>query len=502
MALEDRYGLPLSTTSDQAASAYREGVDLMLAGWTGTAETLERAIAADPDFALAHIARARVHAFYQQGDLARQKAALARELVAKRGTERERSHVETLALAIEGRLPDAIAAMSEHIESWPRDAVVLSLPLGAFGLFAFSGMADHDRARHELCERVAHHYGEDWWFLTMSGWAMTENGDVARGRAVTERGFNLRRANAHAAHAVLHAMFEDGSIDEADRLVDEWLPTYDRAGILHGHILWHQALGALEHGDAARALRIYADVLQPSATQAPPLNVITDSASLLWRLSAYGHAVPKALWVEADATAQKLFPKSSLPFADVHMALFAAATQNREALAARLAVIEQRARRRQAAGRPRGAGDLPRAGGLRGRELRRLRARARACPRRRRAHRRQPCPARADRGHFPRRPDAQRRAAARPQPARCPPAPPPVLARYALAGGDGLALPRKKHRPGGKCLPGRVGAIGANRRWVARWYSSRDWRSKRDRNQFAIRWLLGGTFARPWPPGT
>ncbi|TWA95973.1 tetratricopeptide repeat protein [Bradyrhizobium stylosanthis] len=342
MAHEDRYGLPLSTASDEAASAYREGVDLMLAGWTGTAETLERAIAADPDFALAQIARARVHAFYQQGDLARQKAARAREIVATRGTERERSHVETLALAIEGRLPDAIAAMSRHVEAWPRDAVVLSLPLGAFGLFAFSGMPDHDRARHELCERVARHYGEDWWFLTMSGWAMTENGDVARGRAVTERGFNLRRANAHAAHAVLHAMFEDGSIEEADRLVDDWIPTYGRAGILHGHILWHQALGALEHGDAAKALRIYADVLQPSATQAPPLNVVTDSASLLWRLSAYGHSVPQALWLEADGAAQKLFPKSSLPFADVHMALFAAATQNREALAARLAVIEQR----------------------------------------------------------------------------------------------------------------------------------------------------------------
>jgi hypothetical protein len=342
MAHEDRYGLPLSTSSHEAASAYRDGVDLMLAGWTGTAETLERAIAADPDFALPHIARARVHAFYQQGDLARQKAAAARELAGKRGTERERSHVETLALAIEGRLPEAIAAMLKHVEAWPRDAVVLSLPLGAFGLFAFSGMADHDRARHELCERVAQHYGEDWWFLTMYGWAMTESGDVARGRGVTERGFDLRRANAHAAHAVLHAMFEDGSIEAADRLVDEWLPTYDRAGILHGHILWHQALGALEHGDAVRALKIYADVLQPAATQAPPLNVVTDSASLLWRLSAYGHAVPKQLWAEGDAAAQKLFPRSGLPFADVHMALFAAATQNHEALAARLAVIEQR----------------------------------------------------------------------------------------------------------------------------------------------------------------
>lgn len=342
MAHEDRYGLPLSTSSDEATAAYRGGVDLMLAGWTGMAETLERAIASDPDFALPVIARARVHAFYQQGDLARSKAALARELVAKRGTERERSHVEALALAIEGRLPEAIASMLRHIESWPRDALVLSLPLGAFGLFAFSGMADHDRARHELCERVAQHYGEDWWFLTMAGWAMTENGDVARGRGVTERGFNLRRANAHAAHAVLHAMFEDGSIDAADRLVEEWIPTYERAGILHGHIRWHQALGALEQDDAARALAIYADVLQPSATQAPPLNVITDAASLLWRLSAYGHSVPRALWQEADSNAQKLFPKSSLAFADVHMALFAAATQNHAALAARLAVIEQR----------------------------------------------------------------------------------------------------------------------------------------------------------------
>lgn len=342
MAFEDRYGLPVSTSSHEAASAYREGVDLMLAGWTGTAETLERAIAADSDFALPHIARARLHAFYQQGDLARAKATVARELVSKRGTERERSHVATLALAVEGRLPEALTAALKHIDAWPRDAVVLSLPLGAFGLFAFSGMADHDRARHELCERVAHHYGEDWWFLTLYGWAMTENGNVARGRTVTEHGFALRRANAHAAHAVLHAMFEDGSIDEADRLVDDWIPSYDRSGILHGHILWHQALGALEHGDAACALAIYADVLQPSATQAPPLNVITDGASLLWRLSAYGHAVPKPLWIEADTVAQKLFPKSSLPFADVHMALFAAATQNRDALAARLAAIEQR----------------------------------------------------------------------------------------------------------------------------------------------------------------
>src|SRR5262249_47511882 len=138
----DRYGLSLSTSSSEAASAYREGIDLMLSAWTGAAEAFERASVLDPDFALAHIARARIHAFYQQGDVARAKAATAREIVARHGTPRERSHVETLAFAIEGRGDAAIASVLDHVEEWPRDAVVLLLPLGAFGLFAFSGMAD------------------------------------------------------------------------------------------------------------------------------------------------------------------------------------------------------------------------------------------------------------------------------------------------------------------------------------------------------------------------
>jgi hypothetical protein len=218
----------------------------------------------------------------------------------------------------------------------------MSLPMGAFGLFAFSGMADHDQARVDLCGRYAQHYGDDWWYLYNHGWALTENNDVKRGRAMTERAFAMREANANAVHALLHAMFEDGSVDDADALVDRWIPTYDRAGILHGHIRWHQALGALEHGDAARALKIYAEVLQPSVTHAPPLNAVTDGSSLLWRLQAYGHAVPDGLWAEADEYAQRAFPRSSIAFADVHMALFAAATRNQAALEERLAVIEKR----------------------------------------------------------------------------------------------------------------------------------------------------------------
>jgi hypothetical protein len=341
-AHQDRYGLPLSTDSSDAAAAYRDGIDLMFSAWPGAAEAFERAIAADGEFALARIARARMHTIYQQGEAARKQAAFAREVVARRGTEREKGHVEALALASEGNLGAALTTALKHLESFPRDAVVMSLPLGAFGLFAFSGMADHDQARQDLCERHASHYGEDWWFLTNYGWAMTENGEVVRGRAMTERALDMRRANAHGVHALLHAMFEDGSTSDADTLVTQWIGGYDRAGLLYGHIFWHQALCALEVGDAAKALSIYADILNPPLNPAPPLNVMSDCAALLWRLDAYGHAVPTGLWADADAYATAHFPKTSLAFVEMHMALLAAATHNRTSLDERLRVIERR----------------------------------------------------------------------------------------------------------------------------------------------------------------
>jgi len=55
--LTDRYGLPLSTTSSAARDAYVEGCEAKLTMYPGAIEAFDRAIAADPGFALAHAAR-------------------------------------------------------------------------------------------------------------------------------------------------------------------------------------------------------------------------------------------------------------------------------------------------------------------------------------------------------------------------------------------------------------------------------------------------------------
>jgi len=353
MTWPDGRGLPVSTGSGRAAALYREGVDLLLSAWPGAAAALEAAVAEDPDFALAHAARARLHAVRSERDLARSRIATAAAAVARRGTERERGHVAALSLAINGPPPRALEAALAHVEAWPRDILILSLPLGAFGLLAFSGMADHDRARVDLCERHARHFApDDWWFLTYRGWSHAENGSVALGRDLTERAFHLRPANANAVHALSHALFEGGAGEEAERLIHAWLPGYARDATLHGHIAWHAALAALERGDPERALAVYAEHVQPSASAGLPLNVVSDSASLLWRLHAYGHAVPPALWAAASDYAAPHYAEAGFPFADVHMALLAAATGDREAVERRASALADMV---EAGGLPAGA---------------------------------------------------------------------------------------------------------------------------------------------------
>lgn len=68
---------------------------------------------------------------------------------------------------------------------------------------------------------------------------------------------------------------------------------------------------------------------------------MTDSVSLLWRVRAYGYEVPAGLWDAASAYAAGSFPKAGLPFADIHMAMLAAATGNSAAAGERIDALSR-----------------------------------------------------------------------------------------------------------------------------------------------------------------
>src|SRR3954449_5413785 len=130
----DRYDLPLTTASDRAAAYYRDGVDCMLSAWHGAEVAFAQASAEDTAFALAPIGRARLHRVDMEGGKARAMAAQARELAAG-ATSREKSHVEIMAAVIESKPKLAVSGAEAHLEEYPRDAQVLSILLGGFGLY-------------------------------------------------------------------------------------------------------------------------------------------------------------------------------------------------------------------------------------------------------------------------------------------------------------------------------------------------------------------------------
>jgi tetratricopeptide (TPR) repeat protein len=328
MGEHDRYDLPLTVASAEAAAAYRNGMELYFAGWTGVGPAIEEAIALDPEFALARAAKATFRSMAHDPETARTEIERAREIAERHGTPRERGHIEVLHRIMTGPRADAVAAALEHVEEHPRDAFILSLVLGAFGLLAFSGMADHEQVKVDLCNRYARHYGDDWWFATFQGWAEGENGDPTLARRMLERVLTRRLKNAHAAHAFAHAMFEAGTSGDAESFLDEWMPLYDPAGPLYGHIAWHKGCLLVDRGDADQALGYYAQYLAPLKSAGRPPSLLADAASFLSRLQVYGHDIPEQLWRDVAAYGRKHFPKGGFSFVDMHMAFVAGATDD------------------------------------------------------------------------------------------------------------------------------------------------------------------------------
>lgn len=339
---KDRLGLRISTASAEAAAAYREGTELLLAGFPGAEAALERALRFDPGFALAHVAQARHAQVYARTMQARQALARARECASK-ATARERSHVDIHALVLEGAASRALEALLRHVEEWPRDAMVLSLALGAFGLYAFSGRADHDAARLGLCERMAPHYGDDWWFLTHLGWSQTEAGDPHAGLDTARLALQLRPRNAHAAHALAHGFAERGDAAAGAAFLDGWMSVYEPAGVLFAHLAWHRALWHLEAGDTAAALRVYEATLRPAASLAPPINILSDCASLLWRVSMReGFRRQAIAWKEVEDFARERYPGPAPHFIEWHVAMALSAGADRGEAYKRLKAVRDR----------------------------------------------------------------------------------------------------------------------------------------------------------------
>jgi Tfp pilus assembly protein PilF len=341
--LTDSYDLPLSTAAAAARDAYVRGCAAKLTMYPGAIEAFDRAIEADPAFALPHAARA--HALLERGDAAAARESMAAANARAAGlSAREASHVACFGLLVAGDSEAALTAVQTHLDEWPRDALVLGTTAFTNGLIGSSGRAGQKRALLALLDRLAPHYGDDWWFTAHHGMALSENGNHAAARPMIERSLAQNPANPWAAHATAHLAYEEGDAAAARGFLAAWLTGYPRAGVLYSHLSWHLALAHLDAGDTAAASRLFRDAFAPEVHSGPPRGKLNDAVSFLWRRELAGHARDAAAWRAVQSFVHAAFPRAGSAFSDMHIALAQAVAGDGAALAARAGQIEALAR--------------------------------------------------------------------------------------------------------------------------------------------------------------
>jgi tetratricopeptide (TPR) repeat protein len=341
--LTDRYELPLSTASAAARDAYVEGCEAKLTMYPGALDAFDRAIAADPGFALAHAARAYV--LLERGDAAASRAAIAAAHSLAAGlSAREAGHIAFFALLVAGDSAAALAAVSAHLDAWPRDALVLGTTAFTNGLIGSSGRAGQKRALLTLLDRLAPSWGDDWWFTAHHGMALSENGQRDAARPKIDRSLAQHPSNPWAAHARAHFCYEAGDPDAARAFLAAWLTTYPRDGLLYSHLSWHLALGHLEAGDAASALLLFREAFAPDVHSGPPRGQLNDAVSFLWRCELAGQPRDAAAWRMMHDFATSAFPRAGAAFSDMHIALAEAVAGDDAALETRTHQIDELAR--------------------------------------------------------------------------------------------------------------------------------------------------------------
>lgn len=337
--MHDMLGNSVTAAGATALRAYERAVDAHLHAWPGVAQALDEACAEDPQFVLAHALRALWLQIYGRADEAR--AALGRaEAGAAATSAREQSHVALVSAIVGGRAPEALARVQQHAQRFPTDVLSASTAMGAYGLFAFSGRRDHDVARRAFIEALAPQLPAELpWLLMHRAWVRIEDGDADEGLDLARRSLAARPHNGHAAHVLLHGLYEMQRPQQALQFLADWLPGYADHALMWGHLQWHGALAELALGDAAAATRRLIGPVMAFLPVGPPFMGLPDAASLLWRLGLQGATgLP---WQAAQRHADRHFAQGSNVFGEVHLALLAAARRDGGALSAGLARLDR-----------------------------------------------------------------------------------------------------------------------------------------------------------------
>ena len=318
--LTDRYGLAVSTTLTAARDAYVEGVDLLLTVYPGAAAAFDRAIAADPGFALAHIGKAR--ALQLAGDLPAMRDSLATAQILSEGGSAAISAISRSFVTYSAGQPAAaLAAIRVHVETWPRDALVLSLAANQGGLIGMSGLAGREQALVDFLAGSPRITATTGGSRVITAWRCRKS--VGTTRRVPRSSAPWRRSGATPMAPMpspICVMRPESGTAASLSCATGCRSTIAMAG-LYGHLNWHLGLFELHAGNLEAGFRLYTDAFSADDHRGAVHQKLADSVSFLWRSELAGHRATTRVGRKSEDFARAKFPRPGMSLADWHVAL-------------------------------------------------------------------------------------------------------------------------------------------------------------------------------------
>ncbi len=326
MTTQDLRGLAITGADDSAAAAFEAALAAFQCYVGDPVAAVEAALAARPDFAMAHILKAYL---FLSGTEA-PGIPVARDCLAAAAkgqpNDRERQHLAAVEALIEGRWDDAVERLEALLIDYPRDILALQIA----HLFDFF-RGDARNLRDRVVRRLhAWTPADPNWhaLLSMQAFGNEEMGDYARAQALGEESVALQPRDGWGWHAVahVHEMRNDpaAGITWLEPNSEHWGPD----SLFDVHNWWHLALFHLELDRGDEVLKLYDTQIRVERSSVV-LDMV-DASALLWRLRLRGLDAGQARWDEIAKAWEPLVEDGNYCFNDDHalMAFIGAGRQD------------------------------------------------------------------------------------------------------------------------------------------------------------------------------
>ncbi|TIL40696.1 MAG: tetratricopeptide repeat protein [Mesorhizobium sp.] len=284
MAVRDAFGLTFSGAAEAGFSPYSQAVRELQCFIGDPVGSVDRAIAEDPGFVMAHVFKGYLFGLATERAAAAVAKTCHETALPLAATPREQAHVAALGHLAAGRWHEAARLLEDIAIEFPLDALALQT---GHQIDFFTGNARmlRDRIGRALPSWQSGMPGYHA-ILGMQAFGLEEMGDYARAEKLGRMAVDIEPRDGWAQHAVAHVM----EMQSRQRDGITWMranpDAWTRESFLKVHNWWHLALFHYDLGETDEALALYdGPIYGERSTLA--LNMV-DASSILWRLHLGG----------------------------------------------------------------------------------------------------------------------------------------------------------------------------------------------------------------------